>query len=362
MFLCYYYYMHALDNLKQIKKLDPAKVLASIQLLPKQIEDGWRQAESIKVNNRFKPQQVIINGMGGSGLPAHFVRAVLAEELKIPLTILNGYQLPGWLNNKTLYIIQSYSGNTEEPLSTIGMAQKKQAKIFALTSDGKLGKLIERGELNGLIFNPQYNLCGQPRMGLGYAIILLMAVLKKYNLLKIKAGQIKQLIKFLKEAEEEFNVATAYKENAAKRAAEHIHGLMPYSVAADFLSANAHILANQLNEGAKTLAAYFTIPEMNHHLLEAFSFPKNDLKNLIFFFLESNLYHPRNIERIKITKQVLRKNKINYISYRLQGKDKLSQAFEAIMFNSYVSYYLAILNKVDPAAIPWVNYFKARLK
>lgn len=354
--------MHTLDNLKQIKKLDPAKVLSSIQLLPKQIEDGWRQAESIKVNRRFKPQQVIINGMGGSGLPAYFIQAVLADELKIPLTVLNGYQLPGWINSQTLYIVQSYSGDTEEPLSTLGLAQKKKAKIFALTSDGKLGKLIDHRQLNGLVFNPQYNLCGQPRIGLGYAIITLLAVFKKYNLLKIKDSQIKQLIKFLKQIDQEFNITVNRKENSAKRAAEHIQGLLPYAVASDFLSANAHILANQLNENAKTLAAYFVIPEMNHHLLEAFSFPRTDLKKLIFFFLESNLYHPRNIERIKITKHILRKNKINYISYRLQGKDKLSQAFEALMLGSYVSYYLAILNKVNPAAIPWVDYFKAQLK
>ncbi len=354
--------MHNLDNLKQIKKLDPANVLSSIQLLPKQIEDGWRQAEKIKFNRRFKPQQVIINGMGGSGLPAHLVQAVFTEQLKIPLTRINGYQLPGWINSKTLYIVQSYSGNTEEPLSTIGTAQKKQAKIFALTSDGKLGKLITAGKLNGLVFNPQYNLCGQPRIGLGYAIITLLATLKSFNLLKIKNDEIKQLVKFLKQTEQEFNPATSYKENPAKQTAGHLNGLLPLVIAGDFLSANAHISANQLNESAKTLASYFTIPEMNHHLLEAFSFPPRDLRNLICFFLESNLYHPRNIERIKITKQILRKNKINYLSYRLQGKNKLNQAFEAILFSSYVSYYLAILNNVDPAAVHWVDYFKARLK
>ncbi len=354
--------MHILDNLKQIKKLDPANVLASIQLLPEQIEDGWQQAQQLKVPIRFKPQQIIINGMGGSGLPAHFVRAVFSDKIKVPLTTLNSYELPGWIDDKTLYIIQSYSGNTEEPLSTIGAAQKKRAKITAITTDGKLGKLIQNKKMNGVIFNPQYNLCGQARIGLGYAVSVLLAVLSKYRLIKLNFKQFKKIIAHLANEQTELDVKNTEKSNPAKLAAQHLNGTIPYIVAADFLAANAHIFANQINESAKSLADYFIISEMNHHLIEGLSFPKNELGKITFFFFESALYHPRNIQRIKITKHILQKKKINYLSYRLQGGDKLSQAFEAIAVSSYISYYMAVLNKVNPAETPWVNYLKAKLK
>ena len=85
------------------------------------------------------------------------------------------------------------------------------------------------------------------------------------------------------------------------------------------------------------------------------------VKQAFFCFFESQLYHPRNAERLKITKDILRKNKINYLSYKLQGRTEFMQSFEMLLFGSYVSFYLAMLNNVDPAPIPWVDYFKTQL-
>ena len=132
-------------------------------------------------------------------------------------------------------------------------------------------------------------------------------------------------------------------------------------IASGFLSGNAHVLANQINENAKTFANYFIISELNHHLLEGLKFPNNNSKNLHFFFFESDLYHPRNQKRYAITKDTLNKFKISHFSYHLTGKTELEQSFEALLFGTYVAFYLAILNSIDPSSIPWVDYFKEEL-
>jgi glucose/mannose-6-phosphate isomerase len=133
-------------------------------------------------------------------------------------------------------------------------------------------------------------------------------------------------------------------------------------VGSEFLAGNIHVFANQINENAKALAAYFLLPELNHHLLEGLTFPKTNQKLLCFFFLTSPLYDKRNQARVEVTQKVLVKKKIDFTVYPVSSPDKLSAAVEVLVLGSYVSFYLAILYGVNPSLIPWVDYFKAELK
>ena len=93
-----------------------------------------------------------------------------------------------------------------------------------------------------------------------------------------------------------------------------------------------------------------------------FNFPSANKKNLTFLFFDSKLYHPRVQKRAELTKQVIKKNGISIISHELKGQTKLAQAFEVLQLGSWVSYYLGLLNGVDPVKIPWVDWFKKRIK
>jgi len=44
------------------------------------------------------------------------------------------------------------------------------------------------------------------------------------------------------------------------------------------------------------------------------------------------------------------------------GKNKIEQVFEMMALGSFFSMYLSVLYKENPAAIPYVDYFKKRLK
>ncbi len=105
-----------------------------------------------------------------------------------------------------------------------------------------------------------------------------------------------------------------------------------------------------------------SIPELNHHLLEGLKFPAANRQNLVFIFFESQLYFKKNQVRYAVTKKVVAKNRIGSSVYRLKAASRLGQSLEMLVFGSYASFYLAVLNNLNPSKIPWVDYFKAELK
>ena len=353
-----------LDNLKKIKQLSAGQVAESISFLPDQIRQALEEARLIKAPREYnKATQVVVNGMGGSNLGAGIVKFAFADQLKAPISIAPGYQLPAHVNKNTLYIISSYSGATEEPLSTYKEAKKRDAKIMAITSSGKgkLEKLMIKDNLPGYIFKPKYNPSGQPRLGLGYSIFGLAVIMAKAGLLKIKVKEIEDIIASLEIWDRELRPAVRTKNNKAKQLAKELFNKQPVLIAAEFLIGNIKTLRNQLCESSKHFASYLTLPDLNHFALEGLVNPASNKKDLIFFFIDSNLYHPRIQKRSQLTKEVAKKNKIKVIDYKLTSSTKLSQAFEMLQLGAWITYYLSALNSVDPLKIPWVDWFKKKL-
>lgn len=354
-----------LDNLNQIKKLDKNEVYKSIETLPDQIRQVLNDARLIKVPREYsKINQVIVNGMGASNLGAGIVKAVFSDQLKVPISITPGYEIPKNVNKNTLYIISSYSGSTEEPLSVYKEVKKRGAKILAITSRGgnRLEKLMIKDNIPGYIYSTEFNSSAVPRIGLGYGIFGTAVILAKSGLFKIKVPEIKDIIASLEIWDRELRPTEKIKFNKAKRLATKFYNKIPVVVGAEFLMGNLRVIRNQFCESSKNFAGYLSIPELNHYAMEGLEFPKNNSKNLIFFFIDSDLYHPRIQKRIALTKKVIKRNKIKYVDYKLMSKTKLGQAFELLQFSTWATYYLGILNKKNPATNPWVDWFKKELK
>lgn len=352
-----------LDDIKAIKKLDSQNMLGSLQLLFKQVEQIYDTAEALKVSNNYKNvNKIVVLGMGGSALGAHVIKTLFVEELKYPLEIVNDYNIPNFVDNKTLVIGSSYSGTTEEVLSAIKEARQKKAKIVVISAGGELEKIAKKNKYPALVFTTENNPCGSPRMGLGYSIVGQLILFSKLGILKISKKQIQEIIKTLAYYDTLFGVLTPEKENPAKWLAKHTLDKSVWYVGAEHLVGNIHIAANQMNENAKRFASFFVIPELNHHLMEGIINPKSNQKDLLFVCVESDFYGERIKKRFAVTKKILDKNKIQNINYRCQEKDKMMQVFEILVLGSYVSYYSALLEGIDPTAIPFVDYFKEQMK
>ena len=124
----------SMDNQKIYSRLDKSQVGKSIEFLPDQIRQILEEARLVKIPKEYsKVTQVIINGMGGSNIGSHILRAALSEQIKVPITITPGYDVPASVNKNTLYIISSYSGTTEEPLSVYKEVKEEYETIRGRT-------------------------------------------------------------------------------------------------------------------------------------------------------------------------------------------------------------------------------------
>jgi glucose/mannose-6-phosphate isomerase len=342
------------------------KVAASIVALPAQIRDVIAQAQRLVLPAGFgNINRVVVNGMGGSNLGARIVASVFKEDLAVPVLIEPGYEVPGYVDENTLYIISSYSGNTEEPLSTFYSAKKRGAKIVGLTCAGrknKLAALLKKQGLPALIFNTEENPSGQPRLGLGYAIFALLALLDRAGVIKLDQKEISRIISILEKDNVRLDLAATGKRNPARIIAEKIYGREAVLVGAEFLEGNLHAWRNQFCETSKNFADYLVLSDMNHYALEGLTHPEINRKNLVFIFVESDLYRSRIKKRAALTREIVRKNSIDSVEVKLKSKTKLAQAAELLQLGSWVTLYLAQLNQVDPISIRWVDWFKKKLK
>jgi glucose/mannose-6-phosphate isomerase len=355
-----------LDSQSTYKKLDKHFVGESIKLLPEQIAQVLTDSAAIKIPEEYKKcSKILVNGMGGSSLGAYMVKAIFAKELKVPFNVEPGYVLPNYIDKNTLYIIVSYSGTTEEPISTYEEAKKRGAKIMAIAEnkpDSELCKIVKKDNLPAYIFTPKNNPSNQPRLGVGYTAFGIIALLLRAGFLNIKEPDIKNYLVGMKKKNKQWQATTLTANNPIKKLALTLHNKTPILIGAEHLAGNLHALRNQINECAKLFSSYLILPDLNHYAMEGLVNPKTNKKNLVFLFFDSTLYHPRVQLRAKLTKQVVNKNGIKIISYNLKGATKSEQALEMLQFGSWLSYYLGMLDNVDPVKIPWVDWFKKELK
>lgn len=345
-----------LDNLAEIKKLDKSGVFESIELFPKQCLQAIEETAKLEITNLAeKVDNIVVPGMGGSAFAPEIVKTLFTQEIKVPYEIIRGYNLPGYVNRRSLVVVSSYSATTKEAISCGRKAIDIGCPVFVVCSyreQNELFLLAKEKGLPGYIFKETYNPSLQPRLGGGYMVCGHVGLLIKVGLINLT---FENLTKAVSEAQKLVD------KDQAKQLAQDLFAAFPILVASEFLEGAAHAFANQLNESAKTNSVYHFIPELNHHRMEGLEFPEEFKKMGTFIFYPSRLYEERVRVRYGLTREIIEKNGFKVLEFKPRGEDKITQTFETIMFNSYVSFYLAILNGKDPGEIPWVDYFKKQL-
>jgi glucose/mannose-6-phosphate isomerase len=351
---------HTLDNPKTYLKYDQGHVFESISLLPEQISTAWSAPHFSSTSTKI--DHIVISGMGGSALAGRIILSLSQFLLKTPLEIINNYRLPAYTNPKTLVILSSYSGNTEETLSCAKDALRQKAEAVVITTGGKLQKLAERYQLPLVLINPTGNPSGYPRLGIGSSLGGTLAILKHYQLTSLTDQDLDRLYQHLRLTIKNILPEVSLKNNSAKQIAQKLADQIPVLIAANHLTGTTHAIKNMLNENAKTFAICFDLPELNHHLLEGLSFPKNLKQNLHFILLDSSLYPDAIKNRLEITKTVFEKLGFPVTVIKPDSRQPLEEATESLLFGALFSYYMALINQTNPGPIPWVDYFKKELE
>lgn len=354
--------MPNLDDFNGINKLDLSHSIDSVSYLSKQLETAWNDTKKIELPPRYKNfSSILFSGMGGSAYAGRIIKNLFKDEITLPVDILTDYHLPQYVNENTLVMAASYSGNTEETISCLTEAIKCRSKIIGISAGGKLAKLLEENSLPFYAFEPKFNPSFQPRLGQGYMEMGQMGILNNLGIIKLDDERIRKTVDFLNEANSRLNINIGTGDNLAKKTAQIFQDKMIIYIGAEFLEGAVHAIRNPLHETSKHFSDYFILPEANHHLMEGLLYPPSNKNNLLFVFVNSELYSDNIKKRMELTKEVVEKNFISTYTITLKSEDKLIQVFELIQLGSYISVYLGLLHGLDPAQIPWVNYFKDRI-
>ena len=342
-----------LNNIEEIKRLDPQDTLGSTEMLAHQMEAAWAQVQEVQVPPDYKDVgNIVFCGMGASIYGALVFKALAGENNRYPTEYVSDYHLPKFVNSNTLVVLTSYSGTTEEVLSCAHEAKDMGAKMLILTKGGPLSASSKTNNIPAYIFDGTLNPAGVPRLGNGYTIIGLLGLLDKAGIFEVNKEQLMGAINRLK------NDAPEIKKQAMADAVEY-EGYIPVIFASEHLSGNAQILRNQFNETSKSFSSCFLIPDLNHHLMEGLAFPKHHV--LKFIILNSTNFSEKITKRVQLTTDVVEKNMFEVAELNFGGENVYEDFILTLSYGSYLTLFLGLIHEQNPAVNPWVDWFKEEL-
>lgn len=350
-----------LDNQKTYANLDPDGIGYGIEHLAEQVRVAWHDTRTMRLPTSYRrAKNVVVVGMGGSALGPEVLLHAWCKKFTVPVIMVRSYALPSWVTRDSLVIFSSFSGTTEEVLAVAEDARRRRLKAVVMTSGGALATIAQDAKWPKYVFAAG-ELAEEPRFGIGFSMIGLLGILQAAGLTKAADGDVRRLRSAMGDVLDTCAVDVPTDDNPAKAVAHALQGRAVVVFGAGHLVGNAHVLRNQLNETAKQFATYSALPEANHHLLEGFMFPKTFAKNATAVMLRSTHYHPRVQKRFDVTADMLERMGLQVVDYMAGGKDALEECGEVLQFTSFVAYYLALLNGVNPTKMPAVDELKKKI-
>jgi glucose/mannose-6-phosphate isomerase len=320
-----------------------------IEQFPNHLINALQICETANLHEPKKSiQNVVITGLGGSGIGGTITADLLAPICGVPVIVNKDYHMPAFVNENTLVIACSYSGNTEETLMAFAESLEAKAQVAVISSGGVIAQRARELNLNTIIVpggNP-------PRSMLGYALVALLYYAEFYNLGAFDlTDQIPAIGKMLL-AEQE-----TMKQQALQLALK-VKGKTVATYAASGMGGVATRWRQQLNENSKMLGWDAEVPEMNHNELVGWA-GGNDVFAAIF--LRTNYDYDRNQRRMEINNELISPYTPNVFEIWAKQGNKLAEVFYLIAFGDWLSYHLSELNKVDIMDIKAIDYLKSEL-
>ena len=328
-----------------------------IRSFPRQINEQIEnlKSESFDLNQFTNIKNIVIAGMGGSAISGDLVAILTKNHIDIPITVVRNYSIPFWSNENTLFILSSYSGNTEETLSCFDAALLKSKKIISICTGGQLQQKSEDNNIKVVSIPKGY----QPRAALGYSLITLLCV---FNKLEMLGSDFLNLITKASLKLDSFYDEFCTKDSLAHAIANKINGSMMAIYGVE--SSTDHIasrLRAQIAENSKMLATYNVLPEMNHNEIEAWN--KHQFGNMkkIAIWISDKDDHPRILQRIQITSELLEEIDVENIFITCDGANYQERCLKLLFLNDWISYYLATINNTDPVPVDRIMNLKNKL-
>ena len=340
-----------LDDLKLIHEQDAQDALG---IAEKQWQQLLQQYEVALRPPTQAIRNVVFGGMGGSALGA--LIATSWPSFNKPFEISRNYEIPNYVDNGTLFFASSYSGNTEETISALEIAETKKAGIIVITSGGKLAEIAKTKGY------PLFVLPGglQPRHAVLYSLKALLSITDAIGLSAGAADLLASKSDFLQEVIKSWIPIIPTDKNLAKQIALDVIGKSIVVYSGPKLWPAAYKWKISFNENAKHVAWANQYPEFNHN--EFIGWTKQPVdKPYTVIDLRSSFEHPRIQKRFEVSQQLLSGLRPHPIVVEAQGQDLLEQLLMTIALGDFVSIYTALLNGINPTPVDLIEKFKKAL-
>jgi glucose/mannose-6-phosphate isomerase len=301
--------------------------------------------------------KVVVLGMGGSAIGGDLVASLVIAEAGIPVFISRNYDLPSFIDDKTLIIASSYSGMTEETLSAFNQALKTDSKKLVITTGGVIKELA--AEKRVPVFSFDYK--AQPRAALPFSFLPILNFMQRLGFVHDKSSDFDEMLVILEHLSREVNEDVVTSRNRAKQLAQGLFGKLAVIYGAGITAEIAHRWKTQLNENSKAWSFYEAFSELNHNAVVGYQFPPQLAPQIMVVMVKSNLLSPPILHRYRITSEILEKANVSFDLIDGSGKSPLAQMMSLVLLGDYISYYLAILNKTDPSPVATIDFLKSEL-
>lgn len=319
-----------------------------ISAFPSNINEALTIASKMTFQSPKKEiRNILISGMGGSGIGGKMVSFWVQEHLSIPIQSYQDYTCPAYVDEHTLVIASSYSGNTEETLICVKQAKERGAQIIAVCSGGEVLDFCKANNFDAVIVpggNP-------PRTALAYSVVQVLNILVQHQLVPAT------LLEDVKRSEQLLISDLSAIQAEAKKLAEATKDSVPVFYASAKYEAVAVRARQQFNENSKILCWHHVLPEMNHNELVGWG---GGDKRFTAVFLDTQDLIPRNQKRLDITREVIAK-KTTIHNVPTKGTSFIERSFYLIHLVDWASYYAALIKDVDAFDIDIIDFLKDEL-
>lgn len=335
-----------------VAKGDPHHMGSCLEAFPAQCSHSLTLGQTIDRLPQRSWRSVVFCAMGGSALAADFIAFLGQKRSRLPFAVVRNYDLPPYVDENSLVVALSYSGNTEETLACYEEAKQRGAAVVAICSGGALG---EKAKNDGVV-------CCRipggflPRMALGYLALPPLMLLSRMDLVPVSDKEWFDCYLTVRNASARYRSAVATEQNPAKSLALTLQNATVAiwgSVGLTELAARS--MKNQINENAQCAASWGVLPEVDHNEIMA-------MDGSTVVFLRDKGEDSRIARRFDLSAQLLRERRCVVTEHWGEGETLPGRMLESLCFGAWVSYYLSLLRGVDPWPMKAIEDLKRALR
>ncbi len=352
--------VQALNNEEAIHALDRSNSFNDELDFPENLRKAVKNVRTFKLPNSVKlarhvvhysldVHNIVFAGMGGSAIAGDLTRDWLKAHMHVSMESVRGYHLPAFVGDKTLVLLISYSGNTEETLSCMLDALNKGCRIISISSGGVLGRV------NKALGFPVIGLpkMAAARVSFPYLFAPIPHILSRFNLVPfVKVDrEIAEAEKVVDRLSKDYAIEVPYEDNFAKKAALQIFGTVPLIYCHGSYRSVALRFKTQVNENCKLPARFDFFPELDHNEIMGWEASTRILKHYTLILLRSNDEPVEVKTRIEALKRKFFEEKArSVLEIWAEGQSLLARMLHLLFTADMISLYLSVLHKRDPVA------------